>query len=196
MSDYLDVHRKQNGDRLHTEYERRLVARLQSGEGEALSILFELYLDQVFAYARHLLGNREDAEEVSTEAFMRAFEKAGSFRGDAPFRSWLFSITRNLCLDRMRQPKLLLMEPEDLERADVRESASQQIDTSIIVRQALETLPEDQRMALLLCDVEEWNAGEAALMLDRSLAATKSLLYRARRAMRDTLMEMLKEEGD
>lgn len=196
MSDYLDVHRKQNGDRLHADYERRLVARLQSGEGEALSILFELYLDQVFAYARHLLGNREDAEEVSTEAFMRAFEKAGSFRGDAPFRSWLFSITRNLCLDRMRQPKLLLMEPEDLERADVRESASQQIDTSIIVRQALETLPEDQRMALLLCDVEEWNAGEAALMLDRSLAATKSLLYRARRAMRDTLMEMLKEEGD
>src|SRR5437870_487625 len=89
-------------------HEKRLVARFQAGEPEALGALFELHVDRVFAYAWRLLGNREDAEEVTSEAFLRAFERAAAFRGECPLRGWLFGITRNLCLDRLRQPRLLL----------------------------------------------------------------------------------------
>lgn len=175
-------------------HERRLIARFQSGDPEALGSLYELHVDRVFAFACHLLNNREDAEEVTTEAFLRAFERALSFRGECPFRGWLFGITRNLCQDRLRQPRLLLLDPDEAERRSDEGRRAGQMETSAMVRLAMEALPEDQRLALMLCDVEEWDAGEVALMLDKSLAATKSLLYRARRALRTRLTDLMTEE--
>lgn len=175
-------------------YEKRLVARFQAGEPEALGALFELHVDRVFAYARHLLGSREDAEEVTSEAFLRAFERAAAFRGDCPFRGWLFGITRNLCLDRRRQPRLLLLEPEEAERRTDSGHAAVQMETGALVRRAVADMPEEYRLVLLLCDVEQWEAREVAAMLEKSLPATKSLLYRARRALRARLTEIWDEE--
>ena len=178
-------------DQTHSSpHEQRLIARFRAGEPEALSTLFEIHVDRVFAYARHLLGNREDAEEVTSEAFLRAFERAASFRGDCPFQGWLFRITRNLCLDRFRQPKLLLMEPEEIERSTDAGRSASQMETSLAVREAVSELSEEYRVTLMLCDVEQWDASEVALMTGKSLAATKSLLYRARRALRAKLTEM------
>jgi RNA polymerase sigma-70 factor (ECF subfamily) len=177
-------------------YEKRLVARFQAGEPEALSALFEMHVDGVYAFARHMLANREDAEEVSSEAFMRAFERAASYRGECAFRGWLFGITRNLCLDRLRQPRLLLIEPEESERAGDDGRSSDRMDTSVDVRRALSGLPSEYQMVLKLCDVEEWNADEAAFMLEKSVQATKSLLYRARRALRDRLADVWGEPGN
>lgn len=177
-----------------TAHEKRLVARLQAGEAEALGALFELHVDRVFAFARHLLGSREDAEEVTSEAFLRAFERASAFRGECPFRGWLFGITRNLCLDRLRQPRLLLLEPEEAERRADDGRGAAQMETRALVQRALAELPEEQRLVLTLCDVEEWDAREVAAMLEKSLQATKSLLYRARRALRARLTELLGEE--
>jgi RNA polymerase sigma-70 factor (ECF subfamily) len=177
-----------------SHWERRLIARLQAGEPDALGALFELHVDRVFAFARHLLDSREDAEEVTTEAFLRAFERAASFRGDCPLRGWLFGITRNLCLDRRRQPRLLLLEPEEAGRDTDGGQAARGMETAVLVRRALADLSEEHRLVLTLCDVEEWDASEVAAMLDRTLAATKSLLYRARRALRARLTELDDEE--
>jgi len=179
-----------------TAYEQRLVARFQAGEPEALGSLFDLHVDRVFAYARHLLGSREDAEEVTSEAFLRAFERAAGFRGECPFRGWLFGITRNLCRDRLRQPRLLLLEPEEAERRADGGRAAAQMETGALVRQAVAELPEDYRLVLTLCDVEEWEAREVAAMLEKSLPATKSLLYRARRALRARLNELWEEDEE
>lgn len=175
-------------------HEKRLVARLQAGEPEALNALFELHVDRVFAYARHLLGNREDAEEVTSEAFLRAFERAAAFRGECPFRGWLFGIARNLCRDRLRQPRLLLLEPEEAERQTDRGDGAARMETRALVLRAIGELPEEYRVALTLCDVEEWDAREVAAMLEKSLPATKSLLYRARRALRARLTELWDDE--
>ncbi len=175
-------------------FEKRLIARLQAGEPEALGALFELHADRVFSYARHLLGSREDAEEVTSEAFVRAFERALSFRGECPFRGWLFGIARNLCLDRLRQPRLLLLEPEEAERRTDGGEAQHRMETGALVRRALAELTEEHRIVLTLCDVQEWDAREVAAMLDQSVAATKSLLYRARRALRARLTELWEEE--
>jgi len=176
-----------------TAYEKRLIARFQAGEAEALGVLFELHVDRVFAYARHLLGNREDAEEVTSEAFVRAFERAAAFRGECPFRGWLFGITRNLCRDRLRQPRLLLLESEEVERRTDGGREAAQMETGALVRRVVADLPEEYRVVLTLCDVEEWEAHEVAAMLEKSLPATKSLLYRARRALRARLTELWDE---
>lgn len=175
-------------------YERRLVARFQAGEPDALGALFELHVDRVFAYAWQMLGNRSDAEEITSDAFLRAFERASGFRGDCPFRGWLFTITRNLCYDRLRQPRLQFMEPDEAERKTDMGRAAAQMTTSALVRQALASLPGEYRTVLTLCDVEQWDAKEVAAAQEKSLAATKSMLYRARRALRDRLSELCEEE--
>jgi len=177
-----------------SSYEGRLVARFQAGEPEALGELFDRHVDQVFAYARHLLGNREDAEEVTSEAFLRAFERAAAFRGECPFRGWLFGITRNLCLDRLRQPRLLTLEPESAALQDDGGLTAQRMETTVLVQRALAALSQEHRQVLLLCDVQEWDAREAALAMDRTVAATKSLLYRARRELRARMTELLDED--
>jgi RNA polymerase sigma-70 factor (ECF subfamily) len=177
-----------------TPHEQRLIARFQAGEAEALNALFDLHVERVFAYARHLLGNREDAEEITSEAFVRAFERAAAFRGECPFRGWLFGIARNLCWDRLRQPRLLLLEPDEAERQTDEGHGAAQMETQALVRRALAELPEEYRLVLTLCDVEEWDAREVAAVLEKSLPATKSLLYRARRALRARLTELWEEE--
>lgn len=175
-------------------YERRLVNRLQAGEPEALGALFDLHVDALFTYARHLLGSREDAEEVVSDAFLRAFERVFSFRGEGPFRAWLFGITRNLCLDRLRQPRLQLLDTAAEERLSDTGRFAAAMETRALVQKALAELNEEHRLVLLLCDVEEWDAREAAEALDRSVQATKSLLYRARRALRARLTDLMDEE--
>jgi RNA polymerase sigma-70 factor (ECF subfamily) len=176
-------------------YESRLVERFRQGDAQALTALFEMHVDRVYSYARHILGNREDAEEVVSETFLRAFRRAAEFRGDAPFRGWLFGIARNLCRDRLRQPRLLSVPGDDGPEPAAGDDPTRAA-LRAHVRCAMAELPEEYRDVLILCDVEEWDAREVAQLLDRSLAATKSLLYRARRALRARLTEIWREEEE
>ncbi len=176
------------GERTH---EARLVERFRQGDRAALDALFEMHVDGVFAYARHILGSREDAEEAVSEAFLRAFRHAAEYRGEGEFRGWLFRIARNLCRDRLRQPRLLTV--PDLERHEADGGDEERAAVRADVRAALALLPADYRDVLILCDVEEWDAREAAHVLDRSAAATKSLLYRARRELRERLARLWDE---
>ena len=82
------------------------------------------------------------------------------------------------------------MEPEEIERSTDSGRSASQMETSIVVRKAVSELSEEHRIVLMLCDAEQWDASEVALMTDRTLAATKSILYRARRALRAKLTEM------
>jgi RNA polymerase sigma factor, sigma-70 family len=180
-------------DNLPASFESRLIRRFQQGDSQALSTLFEAYADRVYAYAHHVLGDREDAEEVAGEAFLRAFRRAADYRGDCPFRAWLFTIARNLCRDRQRQPRLLTV-PADEARDQAVHVEDGRAALRADVRSALRELPEEYQDVLILCDVQQWNAREAAEILERSTAATKSLLYRARRALRDRLTETWRED--
>ena len=170
------------------------MARFQAGEPEALSALFDLHVDRVYGYARRLLNNREDAEEITSEAFLRAFERAATYRAECPFRGWLFGIARNLCMDRLRQPRLILLEPDESERTSDGGRSADRMETSVAVRRAMSELPPDHQLVLTLCDVEQWDAAETAFMLDKTLQATKSLLYRARRALRLRLADLWSDD--
>lgn len=174
-------------------YESRLVERFRQGDAHALSALFERHVDSVYAYARHILGSREDAEEVVSEAFLRAFRRAADYRGECPFRGWVFGIARNLCRDRLRQPRLLTV-PSGEACEPAQDATPERLALRADVWCAMAELSEEHQDVLILCDVEEWDAREAADLLGRSVAATKSLLYRARRALRARLAERWSEE--
>lgn len=183
-------------------YEARLLARFKAGDARALETLFDQYIDRALGLAVRLTETREDAEEVAQEAFLRAFRHARELRGDTiagGFGPWLFAIVRNLAADRRRQlrlPSLSLASPaaENLAAAgpDAAEEAARRAEHADLLR-ALDALPEEHRAVLTLCDLEDVPHADAARALGRSTAATKSLLYRARRALRDVLNEMWKE---
>ena len=173
-------------------FEARLIARFQNGDGRALEALFDLYVDRALGLAVRLTETREDAEEVVGDAFLKAFRRARSLRSEERFGPWLFAIVRSAAADRRRQlrlPTLSLERVAELgggtrpdEEALAREEKSRLL-------AALDALPEEWRTVLTLCDLEDVPHAEAAKVLGRSTAATKSLLYRARRALRDTLIE-------
>ena len=177
-------------------YEARLVVRFRDGDARALETLFEKYLDRALSLAVRLTETREDAEEVAQEAFVRAFRHARSLQSDAPgsFGPWLFAIVRNLAADHRRQlrlPTLSLSAPgaDDIAAMgpSVAEEAERRAERTELLN-ALNALPEEWKTVLTLCDLEDIPHAEAAFVLGRSVAATKSLLYRARRALRDRLV--------
>jgi RNA polymerase sigma-70 factor (ECF subfamily) len=185
-------------------FEERLVKRFRDGDPRALETLFDLYADRALGLAVRLTETREDAEEVAQEAFVRAFRQARQFRGEAAsFGPWLFAIVRNMASDKRRQlrlPTLSLSAAESEEIPDSRISdvpgqAERRADRNALLK-ALDSLPEEWRMVLTLCDLEEVSHAQAAASLGRTVAATKSLLYRARRALRDGLLATWKESDE
>lgn len=179
-------------------FEARLVGRFREGDGRALETLFDLYSDRALGLAVRLTETREDAEEVTQEAFLRAFRQARQWRGESreAFGPWLLAIVRNLAADKRRQLRLpsLSLSSSEAEQLtygrDVHEETIRR-NERLLLLDALDALPEEWRVVLTLCDLEEVPHAEAAQVMDRSVAATKSLLYRARRALRDRLAEVL-----
>jgi len=162
--------------------EKRYLNALSQGDSSALSGLYELYGERIFRYAYRMLGNRNDAEDATAETFLRVLRRSTELRADGAFRTWLFRITRNLCIDRMRQHKLLEL-PSDAHYASPEDRTA----LKVTVRQALSDLPMEYREPLVLCDLEDVSAKEAAEILKITVPALKSRLYRGRRALRDKL---------
>lgn len=181
-------------------WEARLVTRFKAGDGRAMETLFDLYADRALGLAVRLTETREDAEEVAQEAFVKAFRTARDFRGDSAgsFGAWLFAIVRTLSADKRRQlrlPTLSLSAPDAENYADRHnvEAEAERRAERVTLLAALDALPEEYRTVLTLCDLEDVPHSDAAPVLNKSVAATKSLLYRARRALRDALKDLWDE---
>ena len=169
--------------------EKRWLQALAKGDPQALGAIYEIYGERIFRYAFRLLGNRSDAEDVTAETFLRVLRRSSELRADGAFRTWLFRITRNLCIDKMRQHKLVEL-PADAQYS----SSEDKTALRITVQQALKDLPADYRDPLILCDLEDISAKEAAEILKISVPALKSRLYRGRRALRDKLIGTLENK--
>lgn len=173
------------------------VERVRQGDGAALEFLFRRYVHRVFGFAHALLRNREEAEEVVTDTFLRVFRSAAELRGGGSFEMWLLRIARNLCLDRMRRPRLLTLPLDEVGDVSRLLAPADQIDRTALralVEQALDRLPEEYRVALVLRDVQGFSAREAAEITGKGETAFRSLHQRARRALRDALRSLDEEE--
>lgn len=162
--------------------ERKWLAALARGDASALGGIYEIYGERIFRYTYRMLGNRSDAEDATAETFLRVLRRSTELRADGAFRTWLFRIARNLCIDKMRQHRLIEL-PADAAYGGAEERAT----LKVTVQQALDDLPMEYREPLMLCDLEDMPAREAAEVLKISVPALKSRLYRGRRALRDKL---------
>jgi len=163
---------------------RRLVELAQNGDREALEALYLLHFDRIYSYLHMSVGNRHDAEDLTTQTFLKMLEAIGRFRWrSAPFSAWLFRIAHNLAMDHFRankrwQPEEEVPEPEGAAELSAEEDALASIGRQSML-ELIENLSHEQQQVLTLKFVFNFSNGEAATILDKSEGAVKSLQHRA-----------------
>jgi RNA polymerase sigma-70 factor, ECF subfamily len=167
----------------HETSDAELVAAHVGGDPEAFSTLVRRHRDRLWAVALRTLGDPEEAADAVQEALISAFRNAASFRGEAAVTTWLHRIVVNACLDRVRRrqarPTVPLADREVAQPRDEHAVTELQLD----VRAALARLPEPQRLALVLVDMEDLPVAEAARLLGVAEGTIKSRCARGRMAI-------------
>jgi RNA polymerase sigma-70 factor (ECF subfamily) len=175
-----------------TEEVRRLVDRAQAGERDALEELYLLHFDRIYSYLHMTVGNRHDAEDLTTQTFLRMLESIGRFRWkSAPFSAWLFRIAHNLAMDHFRahrrwQPEEEVPEPHGEEEPSAEALAMRTIGRESML-EMIEGLSPEQQQVLTLKFVFSFNNGEVAAILGKTEGAIKSLQHRALAALQKQL---------
>ena len=185
MATTSDPSRGQQPGELALRSDAELVAAHCAGDPEAFGELFRRHRDRMWAVALRTSGDRELASDAVQDAFISAFRRAGSYRGEAAVTTWLHRIVVNACLDRLRRQRPTSELPEH-DLPDARD-AHASVETRLDVRQALDRLPEGQRMALVLVDMHGLSVAEAAEVLGVAEGTIKSRCARGRAAMAELL---------
>jgi RNA polymerase sigma-70 factor (ECF subfamily) len=163
---------------------RDLVERAQRGDRSALEELYLLHFDRIYSYLHMSVGSRHDAEDLTTQTFVKMLEAIGRFRWrSVPFSAWLFRIAHNLAMDHFRASRRCQPEEEIGEIVQGEEdSAEDQALASIgqaSMLELIERLSPEQRQVLTLKFVFRFSNGEVASILDKTEGAVKSLQHRA-----------------
>jgi RNA polymerase sigma factor (sigma-70 family) len=169
-----------------------LMRRIAARDGEAFALLVDRHAALPHRVAWRMLGDGTEAEDVAQEALLRLWQSADSWRGDGPgVAAWLRRVATNLCLDRLRKRARISGEavPERADEAPLADALIEEEDERSLVIRALGNLPERQRAAVVLTYYEELSNADAARLLEMNIKAFESLLLRARRALRDMLVE-------
>jgi len=176
-----------------------LIERARKGDPRAFDELARGEERALYRHAARIVGPGADAEDVVQDAFLSAWRSIRSFEGTS-FRAWLFRIVTNRALDKVRSRKRraeLPLEPAEDEEVTWAEPAApgpELVDLAasrealVVVEEALATIPEEQRAALLLRDVEGFAYEEIAIMTSVEIGTVKSRIHRARVAVRNTLV--------
>ena len=163
---------------------RRLVEFAQNGDREALEALYLLHFDRIYSYLHMSVGNRHDAEDLTTQTFLKMLEAIGRFRWrSAPFSAWLFRIAHNLAMDHFRATKRWQPEEEVPEPPGETEPSAELAAFQSIGRQSMleliEGLSQEQKQVLTLKFVFNFANAEVATILGKTEGAIKSLQHRA-----------------
>jgi RNA polymerase sigma-70 factor (ECF subfamily) len=154
------------------------------GDPDAFGELFRRHRDRMWAVALRTTRDPEMAADAVQDAFIAAFRRADSFRGDSAVTTWLHRIVVNSCLDRLRRIKPVGHLPDaDLSVLADTHDHHHSVDVRLDVQAALGQLPESQRMALVLVDMHGLSVAEAASILDVAEGTIKSRCARGRAAM-------------
>src|SRR6201987_2394420 len=163
---------------------RRLVELAQKGDRESLEGLYLLHFDRIYSYLHRSVGNRHDAEDLTTQTFLKMLEAIGRFRWQsAPFSAWVFRIAHNLAMDHFRarrrwQPEEEVPEPPGEEEPSAELVAMQTIGRESMTK-LIERLSPEQQQVLTLKFVFNLPNAEVAAILDKTEGAIKSLQHRA-----------------
>jgi RNA polymerase sigma-70 factor, ECF subfamily len=175
-----------------------VLGRAREGDADALGDLYRQHAAAIFRFCRRVLPTKEDAEDATTEIFMKVRQKLGTYDASRPFTAWLYKVASNHCWDTLRRRRIRQdletgdLETLPLEHPDPDQLEQLQIDhTSKEVRTALGKLPDRARMALVLRYYGDMSYDEIADTLGVRRAFVGVLLLRARHQLRDVLAEGL-----
>ena len=177
--------------------DERMVHEFLSGNADAFAEILERYKNLVLNVAYRFLQDRTEAEDVTQDVFLNVYRSAKTYKPRAKFSTWVYKITANICLNRLRDkkefpkadlksdcllnPSSRLSPPEELERKELQK----------IVKTALMSLPSSQRMAVILKKYQGLSYHEIAEVMSCSIPAVESLLQRAKNNLRETLRPFL-----
>ncbi len=188
----------------------RLVERAKTGDREAFGRLVDEYKDRIYSYVCRMLGDPYEAEDVTQEAFVRAYRSLPRFRGASSFHTWLYRIASNLAIDVVRRRRraeatVSLDEPLDSDDGEYDreipdesggpEDSSTTRETQVAVRRAIMDLPEKLRDVMILYELQGESYEDIAEILDVPLGTVKSRLFNARSRLKESL-QYLVETGE
>jgi RNA polymerase sigma-70 factor (ECF subfamily) len=175
---------EKTGPKESTEQVRRLVDLAQKGDRGALEELYLIHFDRIYSYLHVTVGNRHDAEDLTTQTFLKMLESIGRFRWQsAPFSAWLFRIAHNLAMDHFRagrrwQPEEEVPEQPGSEEPSAELEAMQSIGRESMM-ELIEKLSPEQQQVLTLKFVFNFPNADVATILGKTEGAIKSLQHRA-----------------
>jgi RNA polymerase sigma-70 factor, ECF subfamily len=174
--------------------EHELISRVRAGDGAAERALYDAHVDRVFRLAYRLTGDDELARDCTQDAFIRAFERLASFRGEAKFSTWLHAITTSVALNALRKVKRFRRET-DLDAASGLSAGGRQAEPDLKRRlaRAIDDLPRGYRTVFVMHDVEGYTHDEIGAALKIEAGTSKAQLSRARAKLRQALADFAGE---
>ena len=170
-----------------------LVRRAQRGDSEAFAALFHAHKAKIYSICLRMTNNTAQAEDLTQDAFLQVFRKLSTFRGNSALSTWLYRVAVNTVLMHFRKKALTLVSLDETSSHDstlVRRGRDDRLAESvhrITLDRAIKDLPPGYRTIFLLHEVEGYEHGEIARMLDFSVGNSKSQLHKAKRHIREFL---------
>jgi len=183
-----------------------LMLRVQQGDSAAFAELVDKYKQPIINFAYRMLRDVTEAEDLAQNAFVQVYKSAQRYEASSKFSTWVFTITRNLCLNEIRRRSRHPADSADAPHSELEDQPRQQFEDkktfsppdSLLhheleekIEEALSALPENQRAAILLCRQDELSYEDIARVLHCSLSATKSLIHRGRETLKEKLKPYL-----
>lgn len=176
----------------------QLISQVKAGKVDAFKSLVERHQDYVFTLCYRVLGNREDAEEVTQDSFVKAFNGLSSFQGQAKFTTWIYRIAMNTAISYRRKKRLPLETLEDFKKIDKGEISNmveyQKLEQKKFLQIALNTLLPDDTSVLTLFYFKELSLEEMSEITGINVSTLKVKLYRARKRLAIALKNLLQQE--
>jgi RNA polymerase sigma-70 factor (ECF subfamily) len=178
--------------------DRYYIDKVVAGETNYFSYIVEKYKDIVYSIALKVLKNREDAEEMAQESFIKAYKSLHTFKGDAKFSTWIYRITYNNCISEVRKRKMSFTSVDDVQISEESdeiniEGIPEEI-RSQVIKSAMEKLQEEEYSLILLYYFKDQSIEDISKVTDLSESNVKVKLFRARKKLYAFLSEMMKDE--
>ena len=178
------------------ERDLALMREIASGDESAMRELIERHQNRVYGTIVRMLGSERDAEDLAQQVFVRVWKSAGRYQPSAKFTTWLYTIVRNLVFTETRsRSRADLSHQVDETLRDERQKtpSAEMLDSEKMaaIQSAIDALPEQQRLAIVLRRYEEMPYEEMAVVLKQTVPGVKSLLFRARTSLRESLEKYL-----
>jgi RNA polymerase sigma factor (sigma-70 family) len=178
--------------------ESEVIISSKKGNQKAFAVLVGQYKNLVFTLALRMLRNREEAEEVAQDIFIKVFHSIHQFKGDSKFSTWLYRVVYNTCLDRIkklkREPRTEVINEFTESQVLDMDSALDQIELKerkTLIAECLDVLPEDESVIMVLYYLEELSLQEISEIVNLNTNHLKIKLFRARKKMATILKEKL-----